>query len=417
MNKYFIALIFLPIALFAFNAPEYTNNEFIVDEKSVSFDEEIIYNFFSYNNYAMISGGCYNVEWLSMSDLIRLHIPIGKSVYFDYLNMSIGRIEGSYKLYGFGLSWHINRWFNVGFIANPLFEKRESDFALSLGFEGYNTKNMLLVSMVNFDNNYAHKNDNDRYPYPRIYTSPYIPFNSTSYFPIDLYFISTGYIKSIDFYFMLKTGTGFSADYYVYADTLGDIYSHSADSSAVYMRTGMMNEGKWNGYEIINSIFLSSMVMDNGYGNSLYYSQEHDSRFTAGYSGQWRRGIWSIPLTLEYTQRTVSSGDINQYSLGSFTGGLGLGISPGSWEIELLQIINAYESKKTDDSLDMTQSRLQLSVKYHFSDYAYFMARKGLETDPRDLANGGRFFFYDKMYVQFACNIDRLFKEYLWTDL
>lgn len=417
MNKILLLIISIPVLIFAYNAPEYIDTEFIVDEESVSYDECILYDFLYADNYSMISGGCYNVEWLAMSDFLKLSIPVGGPVYFTYMKMSVGRIEYDYDLFGFGLSWHINKWVNIGFLANPLFEKRESDISLNMGFQGYNTKNQLLVTMTNFDNNYAHKNNNDRYPYPRLYTSPYIPFNSTSYFPIDIFFTSVGYIKSMNFLFVLKTGTGFSSDYYVFDETLGDVYTHSADSSDLFMQAGLINRSEGDGYGISNGIFLSSMIMNNAYRDSIYSNAEYDSRFNVKYAFEYSKGLFSIPLTLEYRERQVMADTVELYRLKSLIGGLGLEFSPGNWDIELKQLFNAYRSAAVNDSLELTQSRLQLSVAYNFSDYAYFMVRKGFETDPADVAAGGKFFFYDKMYVQFVCNIDKLFKEHKWIDL
>jgi len=52
-----------------------------------------------------------------------------------------------------------------------------------------------------------------------------------------------------------------------------------------------------------------------------------------------------------------------------------------------------------------------LSLKLKLGDNSYLIARKGFETDYRDIQKGGKFFFYDKGYVQFYSNFDPFIKR------
>ncbi len=403
--------------IWGFNAPEYDDVEFFVDEKSVSFEEKNIYDYLNSSNYVLISGGCYNVEWLATGDLLKLSIPLSNSTYFRFIKTSLSRIEMNNEFFGFGLTWELNKYINFGFIANPVFSKREADFSITMGFNGYNTKNEIQITLRNFDNNYAHKNNNDRYPFPRIYTYPYIPFNSTTYFPVDVQLITTGFIKNNEFYLIFITGTGSKADYFSYDGVLGDVYRYSADSASIYMKTGIMNDTEFNNVSIRSGIALSGMSMQNALFSVDENISEDDRRILAEFNTECSFNDISIPFSFEYYRRFVDTYSVNEYDISSFTLTGGIEYSFSKWDFELIEIYNKYNSFYLQDSLLQTESRLQLSVKYKFSDNAFFLVRKGFETDPRDIKSGGIFFFYDKMYVQFVFDMDLFLKERQWIDL
>ncbi len=419
LNSLLITILF-PIFVYSFMATEYMDTEFIVDECSNAFDEQHVYDFFKADNYMLISGGCYNIEYLAVNDIIKLHVPLTRNVYFDLIRIDFNSIETSYSLYGYGLNWEFNNYFNAGFLANPTHNKRESDFMMNFGFNGFNTKNDLYVILENFDNNYAHKNENGRYPFPRNYTAPYIPFNTTSYFPINYLFISSGYFKNNEFYMVLKNGTGFSADYYEWSETeRRDIYTHSADSSALFFRAGLKNTSNIKSVQLLNRIMFTGLIMDNTFNDSINSDAEYDRRMTIGYGIELKKGIWSFPFYGEYGFRDIDNDTNDIHRLDYLLGYGGFAVKLGNWYIQLVEIVNSYNTEITQvDSFSMIQTRLQLTVEYHFNKNAVFSVIKGFETDAVDLRHGGKYFTYDKMYMQLSINFDNFFKgKKIWTDL
>jgi len=80
--------LFLPSFLFFhIILPENYDSEYIVDQFCSDFDINIFNNFVKNENFAMISGGCYNVEQLSIKSILKLKIPLFKSLDFELKNI------------------------------------------------------------------------------------------------------------------------------------------------------------------------------------------------------------------------------------------------------------------------------------------------------------------------------------------
>jgi len=401
LNKMFLFLIlFIPAILSAYVTQEYLDSEYIVDEFSSSFIRDEFHDFLTGENRVIISGGCYNVQQLSMKSMLKLLIPISSVVDFRLNQVYYDDFEFNEKIFNFGLTFRISDFAYLGFLANPTFYKKESDFSVIAGISGYNTKNTAVFTFDNFDNDYSHKDWNEILTYPRIYIKQ----------PYSLYLESTGYLKKLSFYTLFFRRFSSSEEHYHFDASLDSfIYDYKADSAVMFLTTGYRYSKEMKKIEFEAGCAMTALLMENAYSNSSYSSDENDKRINlSGYLtgrknnfigeiyGQFGRRI--VDSLYEKTDWLISAG--TQYR----------------WrfiDISLKQAFSNLNSVILPDSIlkDSPQSRLILTLTYRINENAHFTARKGFETDKRDIENGGKYFFYDKGYIQFYMNFDNFLKR------
>ncbi len=402
LNKKYILLyfLFLPLFIFSYILPENYDSEYIVDQFCSDFDINIFNNFVKNENFAMISGGCYNVEQLSIKSILKLKIPLFKSLDFELKNIYYDDFEFHSKIFEYGLTYWFKDFFGLGFLANPTFYKKDSDLTFHLDFIGFNTKNSISFTLENFDNNYSHKNWNEEIlPYPRIYeNNPYI-----------LTLFSGGNIKEVEFLTLYRKKFFTRENHYTYDEFLDSfIYNFTIDTSYDYLYSQIFYT-KEKGKDFLSTGFrLTLLDLKNSFLDFNDTTEEKDSRIKLSYSLSYKNGVNWFDLFYEKGYRMVE--DIFEKNTDLFF--IGYTFSKGILNISGGEAISNLKRDNIDStSYSSFQTRFILSLKLKLGDNSYLIARKGFETDYRDIQKGGKFFFYDKGYVQFYSNFDPFIKR------
>ena len=385
----------MPLVLSAFVAEEYLDSEYLLDEFSSSYIRDEFHDFLEGENRVIVSGGCYNVQQLSMKSMLKLTVPVNSVVDFKLNNFYHDDFEFNEKIFNFGLSFRISDFASIGFLANPTFYKKESDISIVASISGFNTKNQITFTFDNFDNNYSHKDWNEHLPEPRIYEKQ----------PYTLNLESTGKLKELAFYTLFKRRF-LSSEERFHLDEEADsfIYDYTADSALMQVVTGYRYSKKISSLLFEGGAAFSALVMENGYSDSSEISREDDRRFKLSAYLTGKKNSVTGEVFGEYSRRAIES----MYEKESWLAGAGVLYSWRFVDISLKQFFSQLNSIMLSDSLtkESPQSRLLLTLTYKISENAHFTARKGFETDKRDIENGGKYFFYDKAYVLFYMNFD-----------
>lgn len=392
--------LFLPLFVFSYILPENYDSEYIVDQFCSDFDINIFNDFVKKENLVMISGGCYNVEQLSIKSFLKLKIPLFKSLDFELQNFYYDDFEFHSKIFEYGLTYRFKDFFCLGFLANPTFYKKDSDLTFHLDFNGFNTKNRISFTLENFDNNYSHKNWNEKFlPYPRIYeTNPYI-------FTLH----SSGNIKDVEFLTFYRKKFFTREKHYIYDDFLDSfLYDFTIDTSYDYLYSQIFYT-KDKGANFLSTGFrLTLMDLSSSFFDLNDTTEEKDSRIKLSYSLSYRKGVNWMDLFYEKGYRKVEG----RFEKNTDLFYVGYTFSKSIFNISGGEAISNLTREDTDStSYSSFQTRFILSLKLKLGKNSYLIARKGFETDYRDIQAGGRYFFYDKGYVQFYSNFDPFLKR------
>lgn len=402
MNKNFYILFFLiltiPIFIFPYILSEEFDSEYVIDDFCADFLNDQFNDLIFKENFIMISGGCYNIEQLAIRSLLKLKVPVSERIDFELINIYYDDFEFHPKIFEYGLTFNIKKSFSIGFLANPTFYKKDSDFTLNFDFNGFNTKNRVSFTLENFDNNYSHKNWNEKFlEKPRIYEN----------YPFIFTFSSAGKLKDLNFFtfYRKKFYTKENHYYYSLEDTVWDF---SVDTSYDYLFTQLFFQNKKNGSGLSTGIRFKILNLLN----TLYTYQdtltENDKRFKISYFLSYQKKNHIFDLAYEKEIRDI----IDILKKDSYLFSFGYNFSKDFYTISLWEIISNLERELTDrPDYNSFQSRILLSLKFKIKEHTYFVARKGLESDIRDIKKGGRYFWYDKMYVQFYSDFDIFFKR------
>lgn len=404
-----ISLVFIAAAMIvslnmsAYFAPEGYDSEVFLDEYSASFISDQLTDFMSADNSVVISGGCYNVQLLALNTAIKLNVPLNKVVSFSLNHVHLTDLEMNRTIFNYGLLFNINKYLYTGFLANPTEEKKYADISLVLGMNARNTKNVFIFTFDDFDNNYAHKEWNTRILEPRIFKKQ----------PYSMTLMTSGEFQAMKFYSLFYRRTPSVEDHwhYEFADRQF-FYDYTADS-AMFFNMTRFEVKKTGSTSLTGGVYFRTLIMENGYrdysGTDIF---EDDKRFHGGISFDAERGAWTLNAEGVAGMRTVEG----MHNLNYYIGFLG-----GTYRKDFLTIKfgEAYNYFKSDtiqnhpDEPSWVETRFIVSVVWHIADNAEFSARKGFETDMTDIKEGGMFFFYDKMYVQFHINFDPYLKNLL----
>jgi len=379
---------------------EYIDSEYLLDEYCSAYMREEFYDYIEGENRVIISGGCYNVQQLSMKSMLKVRIPVNSVVDFTLNNIYHDDFEFNEKTFNFGLLFRISDFAYAGFLANPTFYKKESDISLAAGIDGYNTKNRITFTFDNFDNNYSHKDWDEHLTEPRIYLSQ----------PYSLKIESTGSLKELSFYTIFTRRFPSSEEHYHFdlsADSF--VYDYTADSAIMSLSTGYRYGKEIMSVEAEAGFSFTSLIMRNGYRDSLLQSSEDDRRFKiSGYMTAKKNSL-SLEAFGDYSLRSIDT----LYGKREWLLGCGAGYRWRFLDVSLKQLFSNVNSEILENSVlkDSPQSRLVLTVTYRINEKTFFTARKGFETDIRDIENGGKYFFYDKGYIMFYMNFDNFLKR------
>jgi len=400
LNNIFLAVFIIPVFLLAYIPAENLDSEYLLDEFSSSFDRDEFHDYLLGENKIIISGGCYNVQQLSMKSMLKISIPINSIVDFRLNNVYYDDFEFNEKIFNFGLSFRISDFAYLGFLANPTYYKKDSDISVLAGISGYNTTNKIIFTFDNFDNNYSHKDWNEHLSEPRIYlTQPY-----------SLYIESQGNLKDVKFYTIFSRKFHSSEEHYHF-DSSADsfIYEYTADSALMFLTTGYRYDSRFSSVDFEVGCAMTGLIMENGYIDSLEDIYENDKRISLSGYLTGKKNDLSGELFVQKGDRTIDS----VYEKSDWLVSAGAGYRWRFIDISLKQVFSGLNSLTLPDSIskDSPQSRLLLTLTYRINENSHFTARKGFETDKRDIENGGKYFFYDKGYIQFYMNFDNFLKR------
>ncbi|MGE3063259.1 MAG: hypothetical protein AB7T10_06450 [bacterium] len=396
MNKgILLLLLFLPSFVNGYVAQEYIDSEYILDEFCSSYIRDEFHDYLAGDNRVIISGGCYNVQQLSMKSMLKLSVPINSVMDFKLNNLYYDDLEFNEKVFNFGLSFRISDFAHLGFLANPTFYKKESDISILAGISGFNTKNQVIFTFDNFDNNYSHKDWNEHLPEPRIYTKQ----------PYTLTVESSGYLKELAFYTIFVRRFDSSEDHFqIVENTDSFIYDYTADSALMYLSTGYRYGKKMPSVHLEGGFAFTSLIMENAMSDSLSSIFENEKRFKLSGYFTAKKNPLTAEVFGEFSSREIDS----LYEKKDWLLGAGILFNWRFIDISFKQVFSNLNSLILPDSLlkDSPQSRLVLTVTYKINENTGFTARKGFETDKRDIEAGGKYFFYDKGYILFYMNFD-----------
>jgi len=411
LNKIIFALfVFSFIAINAFTLPEATDTEYYLDNFCVSLPSYEVLRYYSADNAVLISGGCYNVEFLSVRDFVKFAIPLSSGTELLFRHVYYNTFARQLYMKGYGLNWRLNDVFSMGFLANPTFAKRQSDFTLLAGFEGRNTKTTVGLMIENFDNNYSQKYEKDVYGDLRIYTEPAFPLGSFIVFPVNLFINTSGYFQEILFYASFARKYHSSADYYYFNESNVLTYDYTADTAMTYLKAGVERK-RGNDKNLTGGIFIETYRDITGIDDSLLSSQSNDVYFKSNARMYYSKSSFRLGFEAQYENRVYKIDTTSRYRLHTYILYPSLNYRWNKFDIGLGEAFNVRSTVQPSDTVNEMHTRMILTVKYNFSPDSYFYVRKGFETDPRDVAHGGKFFFYDKMYVQFVGLFDDIFRR------
>lgn len=417
LNKALIFILALLMfrVLNAYTAAEYLDREMPIDEFSQSSLEHSYYNLFRAGNVLHVSGGCYNVENLIVSDYIKLNIPLNKTVSLRLFHMKDQTFEFDNQYLGYGLFFRLNDAFKAGFMASPTYLKKEADIGVAVEFSGFNTNTVAGVMFRNFDNNYSFKYYPLFIPEPRLYTYPKIlDFGYFQEFPVNLYLMTSGEFRNIEFYSvfvneLLRKEDRFTIDSSAAVPEDRFVYAYSADSSKIYSRTyaGITFDNNYvNGRTGLKMTIIS---MDNKqYTLTDTIADERDRRIEIGWNSVIKKNTMGIETDFTFAKREIDT----LYSMQNMIYYVGYIWENNRVLLQVGEMFGDLYSKRSDytDPFDRIETRCLVSFAYKFNEHAYMRFKKGLETDPADIRNGGRFFFYDKIYVQFHMTFDHFIR-------
>lgn len=399
-KRIFFIFLLLPVFVFPYILPESYDSEYIVDQFCSDFDTKIFNDLIKKENFVMISGGCYNVEQLSIKSLLGLKVPLIKSLDFELVNFYYDDFEFHKKIFEYGLTYRFKDFFGLGFLANPTFYKKDSDLTFHFDFKGFNTENRFSLTLENFDNNYSHKNWNENIiDKPRIYeNNPYI---------LSLY--SKGEIKKLEFLTFYRKKLFTREKHYIYDEILDSfLYAFSVDTNYDYIFSQIFYTDR-KGKDMLSSGFRLTMLnLESSLFNLTDTTEENDVRLNLSFSFLYKRNINQLDFLYEKGYRKVEQFFEKETDLLY----IGYTFSKNIFDISCGQVIS--NIRRIDDdtnSYNSFQTRFILSLKMRLGENSYLVAKKGFETDYRDIQKGGRYFFYDKGYVQFYSNFDPFIKR------
>lgn len=402
LNKKISFLIFLilPIFVISYILPEFYDSEYIVDQFCSDFETNIFNDLINKNNFVMISGGCYNVEQLSIKSLLSLKIPLIRSLDFELFNYYFDDFEFHNKIFEYGLTYKFKDFFGLGFYANPTFYKKDSDLTVHFDFKGFDTENRVSLTFENFDNNYSHKNWNENIiDKPRIYENyPYI---------FSLY--SKGELKNIEFLTLYRKKFFTRENHYFYNELLDSfLYSFSVDTSYDYIFSQLFYNYKKDKNLLSTGFRLTILNLASSFFDMLDTTKEQDSRVNLSFYFSFKKNLNQLNFLYEKGYREVEQVFLKETDLLY----IGYTFSKNIFDISGGQVLSNIKRIDTDmNTYNSFQTRFVLSLKIKLGENSYFVAKKGFETDYRDIQKGGRYFFYDKGYIQFYSNFDPLIKR------
>lgn len=398
-KRIFLVFLLLPLFVFPYILPESYDSEYIVDQFCSDFDINIFNDLIKKENFIMISGGCYNVEQLSIKSLLGLKIPLIKSLDFELINFYYDDFEFHNKIFEYGLTYRFKDFFGLGFFANPTFYKKESDLTFHFDFKGFNTENRFSLILENFDNNYSHKNWNENIiEKPRIYeNNPYI---------LSLY--SKGEIKKLEFLTLYRKKLFTREKHYFYDEVLDSfLYSFSVDTRYDYIFSQIFYTDRKEQNILSTGFRLTMLNLATSLFNLTDTTEERDARIKLSFSFLYKRGVNQFDLLYEKGYREVEQFFEKETDL-LF---VGYTFSKNIFDISGGQVISNIKREDDTNSYGSFQTRFVLSLKVKLGENSYLVAKKGFETDYRDIQKGGKYFFYDKGYIQFYSNFDPFIKR------
>jgi len=255
---------------------------------------------------------------------------------------------------------------------------------------------VFIFTFDDFDNNYAHNEWNTRILEPRIFTKQ----------PFTMFLQTTGEFQALKYYSLFYRKTPSVEEHYHYDfDSLKFFYDYTADSATFFNMTRFELTKKGT-VDINTGVHFKTTIMENALSDSLTpINHEDDKRFHAGIFLNAGNKSWEMNSEVIGGMRNIAG----QHDLKYILGFLGATYKTNYLTVKFGEVYNYLESdtiQNAPDSLSRVETRFLVSVVWHISEEAEFSARKGFETDLRDIAKGGRYFFYDKMYVQFHINFD-----------
>ena len=396
----FMVILIVSYSLNAYVAEEYLDSEYLIDEYTSSFDRDEFHNFLEGDNRVIISGGCYNVEQLSMKSMLKLSLPVNSIVDFKLNHIGYDNFEFNERIFNFGLSFRISDFASLGFLTNPTFYKKESDISIIASISGSNTDNVIIFTFDNFDNNYSHKNYNENLPEPRIYLKQ----------PYSLYIKSTGNLQDLRFYtIFLRRFSSSEKHYYLDHSLDSFLYDYTADSALMFITTGYRIGENFKDIDFEIGCAITGFMMENGYMDSLQNIYENDERMNISGYITGMKNNFTGEIYGQIGERRVDS----IYEKSDWLFSVGAKYRWGFLKMSFKQVISDIRSTIFEDSLikESPQSRLILALTYCINEKTHFTALKGFETDIRDIKNGGKYFLYDKAYIQFYMNFDNFLKR------
>ncbi|MEO0304406.1 MAG: hypothetical protein ABIM64_04020 [candidate division WOR-3 bacterium] len=399
-KRIFLVFLLLPLFVFPYILPESYDSEYIVDQFCSDFDINIFNDLIKKDNFVMISGGCYNVEQLSIKSFLGLKIPLMKSLNFELFNFYYDDFEFHNKIFEYGLTYRFRDFFGLGFLANPTFYKKDSDLTFHFDFKGFNTENRFSLTLENFDNNYSHKNWNENIiDKPRIYeNNPYI---------LSLY--SKGELKKIEFLTFYRKKLFTREKHYFYDEVLDSfLYTFSVDTSYDYIFSQIFYNDKKEKNLLSTGFRLTMLNLSSSFFDFTDTIEELDSRIYLSFYFSYKKNVNRLSFFYEKGYRELEQVFEKETDLLYF----GYTFSKNIFDISGGQLISNIKRFDSDTvSYNSFQTRFILSLKIRLGENSYLIARKGFETDYRDIQKGGKYFFYDKGYIQFYSNFDPFIKR------
>lgn len=411
------AILLLSVGLSAYTAPEYIDRESPIDEFSQSSLEHSYFNLLSAGNALHVSGGCYNVENLIVSDYIKLDIPLNKIISLRLAHIKDQSFEFDNQYLGYGLFFRINDALKAGFYASPTYLKKEADMTVAFEFTGFNTNTLAGLMLQNFDNNYSLSYYPLFVPEPRLYTYPkLLSFGYFQEFPINLFLMTTGSFRNIEFYSVLinelpRKEDHFNIDSSAAVPEDRYVYTYSADSAKIYSKSyanAFFENEKLNGR---TGIRMTIITMDNKmYNETDTLSVEKDRRIEIGWNTVVKKGTMGIETDFVFSKRDIDT----LYTMQNILYYVGYIWENSRIQLQAGELFGDIYSQKSEYNwaFDRLETRFLVSFAYKFNEHAYIRFKKGFETDPADIRNGGRFFMYDKMYVQYHMTFDHFIRKF-----
>ncbi len=413
MRRFYL-YIFIFIIPFALNAilidtttvvPEYHDPEYYLDLYTAHYPYYLVDNEVWRDNYFLISGGCFDIQYIFTEEQLYLRVPLSKWLAWGMRWDAYYSMEYRYSKRWFFLEFSPYNRFVPVIILNPVFQKNMSDVGMGMRYRSDNLRFYFGFFIDNFDNNYSFKFRSDPF-YPYYSVQPMAFRGYGRWFSEE----EKNYLRW-DFEITNKYQMDFFAK---------QIYLYSADSFYSVLKL----EGLYH----IKSIDLYGefdwRVTDYSYNDTvdtdtIFYSSE-DSYYnrirTLLKSSYHLNKHFSIDGGIElyrtYYKDTVNDHDLERTFYTPILGGRyswDNGIILGGEFVWFRGNSEDY-SAVPFDSIEYKQTRFILTFQYNFK-VGSILLRKGFELDKVDIENGGTYFFYDKGYIMFSVPLDNIIRE------